>query len=239
MKCPFYNNSCILKPQANLPDFKLEHNCKGALNACSFFIKEKLKQIKIDTKVKIFIKQVENVYLVKADALVYPTNNLLQIDDPLLNRMTFNQAQEKCDLILKNSVKMGYPYGFECEPNWKIKQKYFINAVVAGASRLVNEPDVMAAMKKTIIHADNMGFETLLISPCDNGTHDINLTGLAQLSAIFTMVQVHNFSSIKSIYICMEDEESEQAFIEYYNRIFGSKDDQRDKKNTAVSSELK
>jgi len=178
MKCPFYNNSCILKPQANLPDFKLEHNCKGALNACSFFIKEKLKQIKIDTKVKIFIKQVENVYLVKADALVYPTNNLLQIDDPLLNRMTFNQAQEKCDLILKNSVKMGYPYGFECEPNWKIKQKYFINAVVAGAS-------------------------------------------------------------IKSIYICMEDEESEQAFIEYYNRIFGSKDDQRDKENTAVSSELK
>jgi len=47
------------------------------------------------------------------------------------------------------------------------------------------------------------------------------------------------FSSLKSIYICMEDEESEQAFIEYYNRIFGSKDDQRDKENTAVSSKLK
>ena len=48
MKCPFYNNSCILKPQANLPDFKLEHNCKGALNACSFFANEILDFVYID-----------------------------------------------------------------------------------------------------------------------------------------------------------------------------------------------
>lgn len=239
MKCPFYNSQCILKLQANLPDFKNQHDCKGALNNCSFFIKEKLKQVKTDNKVKILIKKVDNVYLVKADALVYPTNNLLQIDDPLLNRMTLGQAEVECKKLLNSSIKMGYPYGFECNPNWKIKQKYFINAVVAGASRLVNESDIAAAMKKTIIHADNLGFESILIIPFDNGTHDINNTSLAQLSAIFMISQGQEFSHLKSIYICMEDEESEQAFIEYYNRIFGSKDDQRDKENTAVSSELK
>ena len=239
VKCQFYNNKCILKSQANLPEFKNEHNCKGMLDKCSFFIKEKLKQIKTENKIKILIKQVENVYLVKADVLVYPANNLLKIDDPLLNRMTFQQAQIECDKMLNSSIKMGYPYGFEVKPEWKIKQKYFINAVVAGASRLVNESDIAAAMKKTLLHADNLGFETILIIPFDNGTHDISNTGLAQLSAIFMISQAQEFSSLKSIYICMEDEESEQAFIEYYNRIFGSKDDQRDKENTAVSSKLK
>ena len=239
VNCPFYNKTCILKFQANLPEFKSAHDCKGALNNCSFFVKEKIKQIKTETGVKIFIRKVENPYLVKADALVYPTNNLLQIDDPLLNRMTYGQAQEECNKLTKFSIKMGYPYGFTVNPSWKIKQKYFINAVVAGASRLVNESDILSAMKKTLIHADTMGFESILIIPFDNGTHDINLTGLSQLSAIFTVVKVQEFSNLKTIFICMEDEESEHSFIEYYNRIFGSQDDKRDKKSTAVSSELK
>jgi hypothetical protein len=236
INCPFYNKACILKSQVIIPDFKLDHDCKGLISSCSFFIKEKIKQIKADTKVKIFIRKVDNIYLVKADALIYPTNNLLKIDDPLLNRMTYGQAQEECDKLAVGSVKMGYPYGFACNPNWKIKQKYFINAVVAGASRLVNEPDITSAMKKTLIHSDNMGFESILIIPFDNGTHDINLTGLCQLSAIFTIIKSQDFVNLKNIYICMEDEESEQSFIEYYNRIFGSKDDKRNKESIAISS---
>ena len=236
LKCPFYNQACILKPQANLPEFKAEHDCKSHIQACSFFIKEKIKQIKVDTKIKIIIKQVNNVYLVQADGLVYPNNNLLHIDDPLLNKMTLNQAQAKCDNIIKNSIKMGYPYSFPVPSNWKIKQKHFINAVIAGASRLVNEADVASAMKKTILYADEIGLQSLLFMPCDNGTHDISLTSLSQLSSIFTICQKHDFKNLKTIFICMTDEESEQAFIEYYNRIFGSKNEPGNEINVAVNS---
>ena len=215
----------------------MEHNCGGLLNNCSFFIKPKLKQIKAESKIKIIIKRVDNLYLVKADGLVYPTNNLLQIDDPVLNRMTMNQAQQNCNDILKHGmIKMGYPYGFPINPNWKIKQKYFFNAVVAGESRLVNESDVASAMKKTIINADQLGLESLLILPCDNGTHDISLTSMAQLSSIFTIAQKHACVSLKNIFICMTDEESEQAFIEYYNRIFKGNYEQRNDHQPSIDA---
>lgn len=236
LKCPFYQGSCILKDQCVLTDFRQEHNCGGLLTKCSFFAKEKLKQIKAETKVKIYIRQVQNVYLVKADGLVLPANNLLQIDDPLLERMTFSQIQKKCDAILKKGVKMGYPYALKSELEWKIKQKCVINAVVAGESRLVNEADVSSAMKKTLLFADQLKLESIVIMPCDNGTHDISLISLAQLSAIFTLSQKHDFQYLKSIFICMEDEESEQSFIEYYNRIFGDKHATRNENNAANSS---
>lgn len=225
LNCHFYNNKkCILKEQANLPNFKEEHDCSGLINKCSFFIKEKVKQISIDSHIKILIKQVSNPYLVKADGLVYPANNRLEIDDKTLNKMTFNQAQKKCNQLLKNGVKMGYSYIFPCEEDWKIKQKYFINAVVAGESRLVNEGDVAGGMKKSLLIADEMGLTSLLIIPCDNGTHDISLISMTQLSSIFVLCQKHKFENLKNIYICMEDEESESVFIEYYNRIFNIND---------------
>ena len=236
LNCPFYNNKCILKSQANLPDYKQEHDCKSLLSNCSFFAKEKLKQAKANTKLQIFIKQVSNVYLVKADGLVYPANNLFQIDDPLLNRMTLNEAEKKCLPFLKDFVKMGYPYVFEVPGNWKIKQKYFFNAVISVESRLVNEADVASAMKKTLLKADQMGLESLLIIPCDNGTHDISLISMSQLSAIFMICAKHDFKSLKKIYICMEDEESEQSFIEYYNRIFGDKDESKNETNSSSDS---
>jgi hypothetical protein len=150
--------------------------------------------------------------------------------------MTLNQAQAKCDNIIKNPVKMGYPYSFPVPSNWKIKQKHFINAVIAGASRLVNEADVASAMKKTILYADEIGLQSLLFMPCDNGTHDISLTSLSQLSSIFTICQKHDFKNLKTIFICMADEESEQAFIEYYNRIFGSKNEPGNEINVAINS---
>lgn len=204
-----------------MPEFKRVHDCQNLLTKCSFFIKERIKQIKVDTKVKIRIKQVDNVYLVKADALIYPNNILLEIDDPVLSKMTNNQLKTECKKITNKGVKMGYPYVIKCDQNWKLKQQYFINAVVAGESRLVNENDVASSMKKSLLLSDQMSLESVVIMPCDYGTHDISLISLSQLSSIFMFCKQHNFESLKSIYICMQDEESEQAFIEYYNRIFG------------------
>lgn len=236
LNCPFYQKKCILKPQANLPLFKEEHNCGGLLNKCSFFIKEKIKQVKSDVPVKIIIKQVNNIYMVKADAVAYPANNLLEIDDSILNRMTFNKAQLQCNALFKKGIKMGYVYIVQAENQWKIKQKYIFNMVVAGESRLVNESDVSSAIKKSLLMADQMGLENILIMPCDNGTHDVSLISLTQLSAMYMIMQSHKFQSLKTIFICMEDQETEEIFIEYYNRIFGNKDEPSNKSNASVTS---
>lgn len=224
--CPFYNQKCILKDQANLPEYKNAHDCKSQLNNCSFFVKEKLKQIKTDLPVKIIIKQVENVFLVKADGLVYPTNNLLESEN-ILKIFSNNQIDKENLKILQKGIKMGYPYHFEVPEQWKIKQKHFINAVVAGESRLVNEADMRSGMKKSLLLADNLKIESLLILPSDFGTHDLSLTSLSQLSAIFTFCKQHKFKYIKHIFICMKDEETEQCFIEYFNRIFGENHEPR------------
>ena len=223
-KCIFFENSnCKLKYHCVLPEFNDSHNCEGNVQKCSFLAKPKLKQNQYNTCPKIIIKQIENVYLVKADAIVYPTNNLLGIDDPLFNKMTLGQAQKVFNKIVKNqNIKMGFPYVVPSQPNWHNKQDHIFLAVVAGASRLVNEADIASTMKKSLLWADELGLKKILILPCDNGTHDIALTALAQLSAIFAICQKHNFQKIESIYICMSDEESEQVFVEYYNRIFGA-----------------
>lgn len=233
--CPFYNNECILKAQTNLPDFKNEHNCNGLINRCSFFIKEKLKQVKTSLPIKIIIKQVDNVYLVKADAIIYPTNNLLETDS-LLKKITQNEIDKYNIDILKKGIKMGFPYCVDVQPNWHLKQKYFINAVVAGESRLVNELDMQSAMKKSLLLADYLKLNSIVILPSDFGIHDIGLTSLAQLSSIFLFCKQHKFEHIKHIFVCMTDEETEQSFIEYYNRIFGGNSEPRNAKDVAINN---
>jgi hypothetical protein len=221
--CPFYQKSCILKNQANLPDFKNQHDCNAQIAKCSFFAKEKLKQVSTNSPVKIIIKQVSNVFLVKADAIIYPTNNILETEQML--KILSNHEIDKRNLqILNQGIQMGYPYSFEIPNSWKIKQKHFINAVIAGESRLVNEPDLKSCMKKSILLADKLKLESLLILPADFGTHDLSLTSLAQLSSIFLFCKQHEFENLKNIFICMTDEETEQCFIEYYNRIFKEKE---------------
>lgn len=233
--CPFHDNICILKAQANLPEFKNNHNCKGNLSNCSFFIKEKLKQIKAELPIKIIIKQVDNVFLVKADALIYPTNNLLETDYNLKIH-TKNEIDKYNIEILKKGIKMGFPYSVEVQNNWHLKQKYFINAVVAGESRLVNESDMQSAMKKSLLLADYLKLQSIVILPSDFGIYDIGLTSLTQLSSIFLFCKQHKFQNLKYIFICMTDEETEQSFVEYYNRIFGASNEHRNDTNTSVDN---
>lgn len=221
--CPFYNDGCILKSTVDLPLFKQEHDCKSKIDNCSFFKKEKLVQNKTQSPIKIIIKQVNSVYAVKADALIVPTNNLLEIDY-VLDKLTNKELSKINTNILRKGIKMGYPYHIKCKDNWKNKQKYIINAVVAGESRLVNEKDMQSAMKKSLMVVDSLGLESILMIPSDYGTHDINNTSLSQLSSIFLFAQKHKFVSLKNIFICMEDEETEQTFIEYYNRIYANSD---------------
>lgn len=220
-------SSFISKIQLDLVVESWGKDCQGQTSLCTF--KEKLEvqsqpepipEPVVDTKTKISIHKIENPYLVKADVLVYPTNIGLTIDDPLLNRMSRGVVQNELDRFQK-PIKMGTVYitsnGGE---NSKVKSRKIYHATVSGESRLVNEVDLKSAMRKALFLADEEQARNVLFIPADCGTHDINDAARVQLAAIKTYLQSAKESTIKNIFIVMEDEESYQVYEEYYNRIF-------------------
>jgi len=241
--CPAYlsTGDCLVKVLSNprissfLSKIQLEvvvdkwpKDCQGNINLCTF--KQDVQEIsqepepepipEPESSIKISIHKIENPYLVKSDVLIYPTNIGLTIDDPLLNRMSRGAIQAECDKFSK-PINMGTVYitsnGGE---NSKVKPQKIYHATVAGESRLVNEVDLKSAMRKALILANEDKARNVLIIPADCGTHDINDTARVQLAAIKTYLQTAKESSIKNIFIVMEDEESYSVFEEYYNRIF-------------------
>ena len=143
------------------------HDCNGDFGNCSYIEKSKIASVEetvpapeIQQEVKpekpkeeikgarVSIHKIENPYLVKADVLVYPANNMLNIDDVLLHRFSRGTIQAECDQIPK-PIKMGHVYitsnGGE---NSQVKPKSIYHAVVAGESRLVNEEDIKTSVRK-------------------------------------------------------------------------------------------
>ena len=240
--CPLYISqakSCFVKLSSNerlfasltglsLPvvNESWSYDCKGDFTDCAFIERNKkniesVEEPKPEVKgTKVSIHKIENPYLVKADVLVYPANNMLNIDDVILHRFSRGTIQSECDQIPK-PIKMGHVYitsnGGE---NSQVKPKSIYHAVVAGESRLVNEEDIKTSVRKSLLLADQNNAASVVFIPCDCGTHDINDTARVQLASIKTYLQSNKESKLKNIFIVMEDEESFNTFEEYYNRIF-------------------
>lgn len=179
---------------------------------------EKTEVAKTNTKISIHVY--ENPYLIKSDVLVYPINNILTIDDPLLHRMSKGVIQQELDKFSK-PIKMGNVYittnGGE---NSKIQSKYVYHAVVAGESRLVNEDDIKSSTRKSLLLANENNVRNIVFLPPDCGTLDINDTARVHLSAIKTFLQLNKSCNIKNIFIVMSDKDSYDVYENYYKRIF-------------------
>lgn len=247
-KCPVYlGNNCVLKSlftkQFNSKIFgvdlkqideKYHSNCEGLISKCSFSIVEAVQEeqkeepqqqevVEEVPQVKVSIHQIDNPYAVKADILVYPANNVLTIDDPLLNRLSYNVIQKECDKVQK-PINMGSVYitsnGGE---NSKVQAKKIFHAVVAGESRLVNEADTKLATRKALHLAKETNARNIVMLPPDCGTHDIQDAARVQLSSIYTFLQTEKDIPFKNIFIVMDDKESYDVYQEYYKRVFKSR----------------
>jgi hypothetical protein len=230
--CPVYKNRClfqelsnkeatseIFKIPLNVLQERLQSNCKGEINKCNYkeYTAPKIAEV---NNTKVSIHKVDNPYLVKADILIYPTNTVLTIDDPLLHRSSRGIIQVECDNLPK-PIKMGSVYQTSNGgPGSRVAAKKIYHAIVAGESRLVNEEDIKTATRKALHMADDGEPKNIVILPADCGTHDINDVARVQLAAIKTYLQAKKNSSIKNIFIVMDDEESLETYREYYNRIF-------------------
>jgi len=174
----------------------------------------------------IFVKivGVDNVYSVKADALIYPNNQILQIDDDELNRRSYNKIQDELDKI-SPPVSLGtvFQTGNGGDHKGGIKAKKIYHAVVATQSRLVNETAIIKSVVKSLTQADEDGCETVVMLPMDCGTFDLHATAYAQLNAIYKFLETVNSKNLKNIFIITtkNDKVTLDIFNEKFDRIFG------------------
>ncbi len=170
---------------------------------------------------KFSIHKVENPYLVKADVLVYPSNNQLYIDDLELRKMLKNSINVELANYLSKSIEMGkiYPTTNGGKTS-TVKAKNIYHAVVAGTSRLVNEADVSNATFNSLVRASLEGREYVVLMPADCGTLDIYATAMNQIGAVKQYLMSDKNTNIKEIFMVMRDEESFNVFTKYHIRIF-------------------
>ena len=174
----------------------------------------------------IFVKivGVENVYSVKVDALIYPNNQILQIDDDELNHRSYNKIQDQLDKI-SPPVSMGSVYATTNGGDHKggIVPKKIYHAVVATQSRLVNETAIIKSVVKSLTQADLDGCVSVAMLPMDCGTFDLHSTAYAQLNAIYKFLETTKTNNLKNIFIITtkNDKVTLDIFNEKFDRIFG------------------
>jgi O-acetyl-ADP-ribose deacetylase (regulator of RNase III) len=182
---------------------------------------------KIDPEDLVFVKVVgvENVYSVKVDALVYPNNQMLIIDDEELNYRSFDKIQDELNKIVP-PVQMGAVYKTSNGGTHKgaIVPKIIYHAVVATQTRLVNEGAISKSTVKALSQADADGCESIAFLPMDCGNFDLHQTANAQLSAIYNFLDTVASKNIKNIFIITtkNDKVTLDIFNEKFDRIFGN-----------------
>jgi len=174
----------------------------------------------------IFVKivGVDNVYSVKVDGLIYPNNQILQIDDDELNHRSYNKIQDELDKI-SPPVSMGSVYLTGNGGNHKggvVPQKIY-HAVVATQSRLVNETAIIKSVVKSLTQADEDGCISIAMLPMDCGTFDLHSTAYSQLNAIYKFLETTKTKNLKNIFIITtkNDKVTLDIFNEKFDRIFG------------------
>ena len=228
-------------------EFEEEYSsdCEGKFQKCSFAneiwngseIEEVMNDVEeieeendSDTDVKITIHQVKNPYQIKCDVLVYPTNNLLEIKDPALNRMSRNKIQAECDQYQKNNpVKMGHIYKTS-NGGGSVVAKNIYHAVVSGESLLVNDGDVANSIRKALILADNDEAEIVALIPPDIGKYNpiiksneyysYESAAQAQLNTLAQYLMNIGVDSIKHILILTENELAYNIYVDQFSRTF-------------------
>ena len=185
---------------------------------------EETEQTEPEDLIFVKIVGVDNVYSVKADALIYPNNQILQIDDDELNRRSYNKIQDELDKIVP-PVSLGtvFQTGNGGDHKGGIKAKKIYHAVVATQSRLVNETAIIKSVVKSLTQADEDGCETVVMLPMDCGTFDLHATAYAQLNAIYKFLETVNAKNLKNIFIITtkNDKVTLDIFNEKFDRIFG------------------
>jgi O-acetyl-ADP-ribose deacetylase (regulator of RNase III) len=180
-----------------------------------------------ENELKISVHYQENPYRVKADALIYPTSNMLTIEDPQLRRMSIGM-QKQCMNILKNkdSIKLGHAYATTNGGKLsKVVPGYVLHAVVAGESGLIKDGALKDAMVRSLIMADTHGANIVTVIPAISVTYNDKAFGkeraaAVQLGSINDYATKHDIDNIEYIHIVTHDKEDYEIYTDVFSRIF-------------------
>lgn len=185
---------------------------------------EEEEDVEPEDLVSVRVLGVDNVYSVKVDALVYPNNQLLFIDDIELSKRSLGQIQAELDKIAP-PVQMGSIYVTSNGGDHRggIIPKKIYHAIVATQMRLVNEQAISKSVVKCLTQADADGLENIAMLPMDCGTFDLYQTASAQLGAIYNFLQTVPTKNLKNIFIITtkNDKVTLDIYNEKFDRIFG------------------
>lgn len=185
---------------------------------------EKEPDINPEDLIHVKIQAVENIYSVKVDALIYPNNQMLLIDDEELNYRSQDRIQSELDKIAP-PVAMGSVFKTSNGGNHKggVIPKIIYHAVVAAQSRLVSEAAISKSTIKSLTQADEDGCKVVAMMPMDCGNFDLHQTANAQLNAIYKFLQTVSTKNIRHIFIITtkNDKVTLDIFNEKFDRIFG------------------
>jgi O-acetyl-ADP-ribose deacetylase (regulator of RNase III) len=172
--------------------------------------------------VKISVHLVPSPYRVKADMLVYPNNNLLEILDANLQQITQYKLQKQLDNIRDSGVaiKMGHCYNTDSSNIESLPFKNVVHATVAGAGGLPEEKYISSATQRALILAESLKSKSVAIMPMDLGTLNVYQGALAQMSSVLEYFEENTNSEIQRVYFVVTTEEVLDTYEEYYRRIF-------------------
>jgi len=172
--------------------------------------------------VKISVHLVPSPYKVKADMLVYPNNNLLEILDPVLQTLSGFKLQNQLNRINENGVpiKMGHVYNTDASNIPELPFKSVAHAIVSGGGGLTEEKYISTATNRSLLLADSIQCKSLVITPMDCGTLNVYQGALAQISAVLRYFEENQESQIEKIYFVVTTREVFNTYEEYYARIF-------------------
>lgn len=171
----------------------------------------------IQSSVKVSAHVAKNPFIVKTDILVFPTNNMLIVDNLDLDNLSEGLIQDQCDAV-KRPVKMGNVY-VTGPGTSNVRAKEVYHAVVAGESQLINELDIAKSMRKALMMAEMSKFAIVEFLPMDRGMHDISQVAYIMVSSIAEFLKGHEVKHLTNIMLVSEDQETSDLFQGYLDRI--------------------
>lgn len=185
---------------------------------------EEPKNSQPEDLIHVKIQGVDNIYSVKVDALVYPNNQMLLIDDEELNYRSEDRIQAELDKIVP-PVSLGTVFKTSNGGTRKngVVPNTIYHAVVAAQSRLVSEAAILKSTIKSLSQADDDGCQSIAFLPMDCGNFDLHQTAVAQLTAIYNFLENTPTKNLKYIFIITtkNDKVTLDIFNEKFDRIFG------------------
>jgi len=168
-------------------------------------------------------KKPHNIWQVGADVIVIPANSVLSLPDKWLHKMSRGNVQTELDQILRSrTVSIGQIFQTSNGGDFAdgVQAKRILHAVLAAETWVSNAHTITQLTPKCLFAADAMGAKTVVMTPFDCGTVDIEMAARAQLTSIRKFIYSNKVDHVESVFIIMSDTLSYDVFMGAYKEIF-------------------